>query len=142
VSVSFDYETIHRYNSDIIIIIIIIIIILQPCVGPWPLFSFLSVYTVGSTPWTGDQPVAGPLLTHTEQHKHAVGLEPTSPVFEWTKTVHALDGAATVITIESIIDFLFIVIHIYPYSENTSSFVRRDCRAVSFRHFDSLALVV
>jgi hypothetical protein len=25
-----------------------------------------------------------------------VGFEPTIPVFEWAKTVHALDGAATV----------------------------------------------
>jgi hypothetical protein len=40
---------------------------------------------------------------HTGQHKHTqtsmpqVGFEPTIPVFEWAKTVHALDRAATVI---------------------------------------------
>jgi hypothetical protein len=42
-------------------------------VGPWPLFSFLILYTVGRTPWTGDQPVARPLPTHTTtqtQNKH------------------------------------------------------------------------
>jgi hypothetical protein len=39
--------------------------ILQPFVGPWPLFSsFLILYTVGRTPWTGDQPIAWPLRTH------------------------------------------------------------------------------
>jgi hypothetical protein len=27
-------------------------------------FSFFILYTVGRTPWTGDQPVAGPLPTH------------------------------------------------------------------------------
>jgi hypothetical protein len=27
-------------------------------------FSFLILYTVGTTPWTGDQPVARPLSTH------------------------------------------------------------------------------
>jgi hypothetical protein len=27
-------------------------------------FSFLTLYTVGRTPWTGDQPVARPLSTH------------------------------------------------------------------------------
>jgi hypothetical protein len=27
-------------------------------------FSFLILYTVGRTPWTGDQPVASPLPTH------------------------------------------------------------------------------
>jgi hypothetical protein len=32
--------------------------------GPWPLFQFLNPYTVGRTPWTGDQPVASPLPAH------------------------------------------------------------------------------
>jgi hypothetical protein len=36
---------------------------LQPF-GPWPLFSFLILYTVGRTPWTGDQPVVRLLPTH------------------------------------------------------------------------------
>jgi hypothetical protein len=35
-------------------------------------FSFLSFYTVGRTPWTGDQPVARPLPAHTGQHKHRI----------------------------------------------------------------------
>jgi hypothetical protein len=30
-----------------------------------------------------------------------VGFEPTIPVFEWAKRVHALDGAATVIGLYS-----------------------------------------
>jgi hypothetical protein len=55
---------------------------------------------------TGDQPVARPLLTHRTaqiQNKriqtsmHEVGFEPTIPVFERAKTVHALDRAANVI---------------------------------------------
>jgi hypothetical protein len=33
--------------------------------GPWPLFQYLNLYTVGGTPWTGNQPVAKPLPTHT-----------------------------------------------------------------------------
>jgi hypothetical protein len=34
-------------------------------------FSFLILYTVGRTPWTGDQPVARPLPTHrTTQTKN------------------------------------------------------------------------
>jgi hypothetical protein len=45
---------------------------LQPFVGPSPLFSFLALYTVGKTHWTGDQPVARP---HRDQHKH--------PCIEW-----------------------------------------------------------
>jgi hypothetical protein len=73
---------------------------------PWPLSQFLNLYTVGRTPGTGDQPVARPLPTHRTtqtQNKckktsmHGVGFEPMIPVFEWAKTVHALDRAATVI---------------------------------------------
>jgi hypothetical protein len=69
-------------------------------------FSFLILYTVRRTPWTGDQAVARPLPTHIEQHKHRieaqtsmpwVGFEPTIPAFEQAKTVHALDREATVI---------------------------------------------
>jgi hypothetical protein len=56
----------------IIIIIIIIITAVQPFFGPWPLFSFLIIYTVGRSPWTGDQPVARPLPTQNKriQYKH------------------------------------------------------------------------
>jgi hypothetical protein len=50
-------KVIWNISGDIIIIVIIIMV-LQPFVGPWPLFSYLILYTVGSTPWTGDQPVS------------------------------------------------------------------------------------
>jgi hypothetical protein len=84
---------------------IIIIMTLQNFVGPWPIFSFLILYTVGRTPLTGDQPVARPLPTHTTQIQNkgtqtsmpGVGLEPTISVFERAKTVHVLDRAASVI---------------------------------------------
>jgi hypothetical protein len=69
-------------------------------------FSFLIQYTVGSTPWTGDQPVARQLPTHrttqtqnerTQTSMPRVGFEPMTPVFERAKTVHASDRVATVI---------------------------------------------
>jgi hypothetical protein len=69
-------------------------------------FSFLILYTVGRTPWTGDQPVAKPLRTNrttqtrnkrTQTTVPRVGFEPTIPAFERAQTVHALDRAATVI---------------------------------------------
>jgi hypothetical protein len=69
-------------------------------------FSYFIFYTVGRTLYTGDQPVARPLLTHrtaqtqnkcTQASMSQVGFEPTIPVFERTKTVHALDCATTVI---------------------------------------------
>jgi hypothetical protein len=81
---------------------------LQPFVGPWPLFQFLNPTSIHSrrTHWTGDQPVVRPLPTHittqtenkrTQTSMSRVGFEPTIPVFERTKTVHALDRAAAVI---------------------------------------------
>jgi hypothetical protein len=75
----------------------------SPC-GHWPLFQFLNLYTVGTTFGRGISPSQG-LYLYTEQHKqrikhtdiHELGFEPTISVFERAKTVHALDGAATVI---------------------------------------------
>jgi hypothetical protein len=76
---------------------------LQPFMRLQTLFSFLICNLVRRTHWKGDQRVA-----HTGQHKQnkckltsmpEVVLEPTIPVFERTKRVHASDRAATVIGI-------------------------------------------
>jgi hypothetical protein len=78
---------------------------LHPSVGPCPLFSFLILYTVSRTPWTGDQTVARPLPVHrttqtqnkcTQTSMPPVEFEPTIPASEQTKTVHALDRASIV----------------------------------------------
>jgi hypothetical protein len=70
-------------------------------------FSFLIFYGDSRTSWTGDQPVARPLPRHrttqtqnkrTQTFMLRVGLEHTIPVFEGSKTVHALDRVATVIS--------------------------------------------
>jgi hypothetical protein len=64
---------------------------LQSFIEPWPLFSFLILYTVGRTLWSGDQPVARPLPIHrttrtqnksTQISMPQGGFEPTIPVFE------------------------------------------------------------
>jgi hypothetical protein len=69
-------------------------------------FSFFILYTVGRSPWTGDQPVARPLPTHrttqtqsmrTQTSMAWMGFEPTIPAFERAKTVHAFDREGTVI---------------------------------------------
>jgi hypothetical protein len=78
---------------------------LQPL---WTLadFQFLNPYTVGRTPWSGDQPFSRPLPTHrttqtynkrTRTSMHRVGFEPTIQVFERAKTVHAFDREVAVI---------------------------------------------
>jgi hypothetical protein len=78
---------------------------LQPF-GFWPLFSFLILYTVGRTTWTGDQSVARQLPTHkttqtqnkrTHTSMPRVGFEHMTPVFQRANSVHALDREATVI---------------------------------------------
>jgi hypothetical protein len=69
-------------------------------------FTFLIFYTIGSNPWTGDQLVARPLPAYktaktqnkrTQTSMPRVGFERTIPLFERTKTVHALDRAVSVI---------------------------------------------
>jgi hypothetical protein len=76
-------------------------------------FSFLILFTVGSTPWTGDQPLARPRPTRrttktqnkrTQTSMPSVGFEPMIPAFERAKTVHALDRAATVIGYDLLIE--------------------------------------
>jgi hypothetical protein len=71
------------------------------------LFKFLNLYTVGRTPWTGDQPIARPLPTHRTtqtQNKRIqtsmrrVEFEPTVPAFQRVKIFHALDRAVTLIS--------------------------------------------
>jgi hypothetical protein len=79
---------------------------LQPFVGLGRFFSFLILYAVDRTPWTGDQPVARPLPAHrttqiennrTQTSMRRVGFESTIWVLERTKTVHASDRAAAMI---------------------------------------------
>jgi len=65
-------------------------------------WTYESTRIFGRTPWTGDQPDPTPIPTHgTTQHRkpqthtsmHLLGFEPTIPVFEQLKTVHALQTA-------------------------------------------------
>jgi hypothetical protein len=79
----------------------------SPC-GPWSLFQFPNLYTVGRTRWTGDQPVARPLPTQRTtqtQNKRTqtcmpwVGFEPKIPASERGTTIHTLDREVTVIGI-------------------------------------------
>jgi hypothetical protein len=101
---------------------------LQPFVGPWPLFSFLFIYTIGRTPRTGDQLVARPLpinRTTQTQNKRTqttmprVGFEPTTPVFKRVKEVYALDRETTVIRWQIFLHF-FIDSHRWYYQSISS----------------------
>jgi hypothetical protein len=94
----------HLNHHKIIILYlhtIYVTMALQPFVVPWPLFTFLILYTVGRTPWTGDQLVARlPLPVHRTQTQTSmprVGFEPTIIALERAERVHGLDREATVI---------------------------------------------
>jgi hypothetical protein len=108
----FSVSNIHSFIHSFILSFIHSSMALQPFFGLWPLLQFRNLcYKGGRTPWTGDQPVARPLPTHrttqtqntcTQTSMPWVGFEPTIPSFERAKTVHALDGAATVIGLSDI----------------------------------------
>jgi hypothetical protein len=78
---------------------------LQPFVGPWPLFQFRNPIHSRYDPLDGGS-ANRKASTYTQdsintEQTHAsmpwVAFEPTIPVFERVKTVHALDHADTVI---------------------------------------------
>jgi hypothetical protein len=56
----------------------------SPC-GPWPLFQFLNLYTVGRTPWTGIGPSQGRYLY--TGHQHRVNAH-RHPCLEWDTNPH------------------------------------------------------
>jgi hypothetical protein len=71
--------------------------------GPWPLFSFLILYRVGRTPWTGNLPVARPLpilKTTQRQNKYTgiydpsvwMGFEPMILVFRRREFMPVIGG--------------------------------------------------
>jgi hypothetical protein len=70
-----------------------------PLLGLCRFFGLLILYTVGRTPWTGDQSVAKPQTTHGKTHIQKkstqyihpcleFGFEPTISAFEQEKLVH------------------------------------------------------
>jgi hypothetical protein len=66
---------------------IIIITALEPFVGALPFLISLILYTVGRTPWTGDQPVVRDLPTHRTTLKHRMNAHNTD--------IRALSGIRT-----------------------------------------------
>jgi hypothetical protein len=59
-----EYDVIKHVKFVSLIIVHVYLWLHSRFFGPWPIFSFLILYTVCRTPWTGDQSVASPLPTH------------------------------------------------------------------------------
>jgi hypothetical protein len=53
-------------------------------------FSFLILYTVGRTPWMGDQPVASPLTTHRATQTQNKRIKTSMP---WVGFVYTIPGS-------------------------------------------------
>jgi hypothetical protein len=65
----------HKNNYTKLIYLSVYLWLCRPF-GPWPLFSFFIFYTVGRTPWTGDQPVARQLPAHgTPQSQNKMHMD-------------------------------------------------------------------
>jgi hypothetical protein len=86
----------------------------SPLLGLGYYLSFVILHIAGRTPWMWDQPVPRPVHSHrraqtenkrTQTSMPQVGFEPMTPVFERTKTVHALDRAAVVIGSEWVLHY-------------------------------------
>jgi hypothetical protein len=75
--------SVSRPTLEQIIIIINIIMALQPLLGLGRFFSFLILYTVGRTPWTGDQPAARPLLKQRTTQTQNKPTQYRHPCLEW-----------------------------------------------------------
>jgi hypothetical protein len=62
------HELLYDQSDKILLLLLLLLLWLySPLLGLRHFFSFLILYTVGSTPWTGDQTVARPLPTHRTQ---------------------------------------------------------------------------
>jgi hypothetical protein len=98
----------------IIIIVLYCVLLLLLLFYYWALealFNFLTLYTVGRTPWKRDQPKARPLPTHMTiqtRNKHVqafmarAAFESTTPVSEQPNTVHASVRTDTVFGIRNV----------------------------------------
>jgi hypothetical protein len=106
-------------------------------------FNFLILYTAGESPWTEDHIVARPLPTHsksTQANTLWAEFEPTIPVFEREKTVHAIDLGVTVVGLvylniikskSEIINIIFIeVTYLYLYLSTDDEFRFRTTKEV------------
>jgi hypothetical protein len=81
--------------------------------GPWPLFQFLSPIRSRYDSLDGGS-ARRKAATYTQNKRTQtsmprVGLEPTIPVLERVKTVHALDRATTLIVLLSCITWLYYI---------------------------------
>jgi hypothetical protein len=73
---------------------------LQPFFGPWPLFQFINLYTGSLDKGSALRKATAYTQNNTNRINaqqtlmSRMGFEPTIPVFERAKTLHAFDRAA------------------------------------------------
>jgi hypothetical protein len=78
-----------RNKATELLLLLLLLWLYSPLFGLCCSFSSLILYTVGRTPWSGDQPVVRPLPTHkatqTQTSTLRVGFEPTTRVWAGRK---------------------------------------------------------
>jgi hypothetical protein len=88
------YQSIWYFIPNRTLYILLLLWLYSPLLGPGRFYSSLSLYTLGRTPWMGDQPVTRLLPTHrttqtqnnrTKPSMPQVGFESAIPVFEWRR---------------------------------------------------------
>jgi hypothetical protein len=134
-----------RWMQSNVIYLSIYLWLYSPC-GPCPLFQFFNIYIVGRTPWRGDQSVARPLPGRrttqtqnicTQTAMHRMVFEPQIPVFERSKTIHALDSAVTVICKYNVIVTWNMAVpnfHVFTiHSQSLKAFISPIVQCVSLR---------
>jgi hypothetical protein len=70
-------------SGQLLLLLLLLLWLYSPVLGLSRFFSFLILYTVGRTPWTGDQPVARPLPTHRTTQTHNKRTQYRPPCLEW-----------------------------------------------------------
>jgi hypothetical protein len=96
----------NLFTSPDTVCIALLLWLCSPLLSRDLFFGFLILYTVVRTPQTRNQLVPGPLPTnraiqaqnkHTQTSMPRVGFEPMTHMFEWAKTIYALDRVVTLI---------------------------------------------
>jgi hypothetical protein len=77
------FNSSNKHQNVSLLLLLLLLLLYNPLLGLDRFFSFLSLYTVGNTSWTRDQPVTRPLLTHRTIQTKNKHTEYRHPYLKW-----------------------------------------------------------
>jgi hypothetical protein len=77
------FSVIIDFNIKILLLLLLLLWLYSPLLGLARFLSFLILYTVGRTPWTGNQPIARPLPTRRTAQTQNKRTQYRHPYLEW-----------------------------------------------------------